>query len=321
MSRTTVDKSQGYRWVTWLRSHHRSEFARILRYGTPSDELVALAEFPVLLRSAHESEMEWVEFPLSLSRRSGQALLFETAKQVDSYMKSIPMFSWTTVSSCREISSTRRTWEMRRSAELVAEAILYRAAVEFVNTVLCAYSTIQTWISKAHGVELSLLGIGNALRWWSEVEGSPFSVLEWGQRGGFGQPTRIRIRFGTEVGATPSPTPEAPARTSPRRPTGTTRSFRASQEQADEWVLSYAHAMNAVYRLQDELKAHAQKRRKEQGERKSIEHAQEKEAIRKRVTEHLRAGQPLFGTLEDLVPAVRVGATAPVEPAPIPVPA
>jgi hypothetical protein len=131
-----INKSHAFQWVTWLRSEHRREFDRPLRHGTPSDWLVEEAKFAKLLTNRHNGNVVWVTFPLSLSRRSGQRLLYDTARAVDGYVRSIPVLAWRTLAEVRVLASARRTAEARRNAELAAEAVLHRAAVEFTHSAL-----------------------------------------------------------------------------------------------------------------------------------------------------------------------------------------
>lgn len=279
-SETQHIRSVAYHYATWLYFHERQEIERLLRYGTPSDRLVELERRTNFL------------FPLSI--RKNQNELFDAAGKVKAYFQSVPVMAWRTAGRLHALASVRRTADARRLAVLVGEAVLHRSACEFADTVLCTQENIGLWISKAYGVTVPKMSVGRILAFWNDLERSPFSVSEWGSRAG--TPTKIDIGYySREVDlyfASSEDPPEPSSLTSLRICMGSnsssTAAEKAEQQAADDWVLEYAHAMNAVYAHQEERRQDRQRRGTDQV-LKRAEKARQAEA---RVSEHIEAGMP-----------------------------
>ncbi len=67
------DKPMAYAWVAYMVTHHPEEMARVRRFGTPSDELIKLAEEPVGM-TLSDGKYKMITFPKSLNTRAGQKL-------------------------------------------------------------------------------------------------------------------------------------------------------------------------------------------------------------------------------------------------------
>lgn len=183
-------KSRAYAWAAFIWQRYPEEMKKLLKYGTPSDELIQLADkkFEYTVRGLKKFR----SFPESLHKSSGQKLLFNAVKNVDAFKKEIPVLAYVTY---REIAAQVR---LRRADAtenflMVAEAVFYRAAVEFKNEVLFSFDSINEWINTKHGKTLGYHTIRKAL----ELLEAKFyvRVVEWGVKGNRRRCTKIALSF------------------------------------------------------------------------------------------------------------------------------
>lgn len=219
MPRKKIDKPSAYAWVAYMVTHQPEEMARVRKYGTPSDELIKIAEQPVAMTTS-SGKFKLIFFPESLNKRAGQELLFKTLQQVDSYIRTIPIQAFDLLNEIKTTLRVRRA-DTKSNVLMVAEALLHRAASEFKHEVLFAFDSINTWISAVYKKELGYLTIRKALE--ILVEQGFIKVNEWGKRGNRSKCTKIEF---------------LPLR----------ESILTYTSNLDEWLLYNDHAMNAVYR-------------------------------------------------------------------------
>lgn len=176
----------------WQR--HPEEMKKLLKYGTPSDELIKLADkkFEYTVRG----KKKFRSFPDSLYKSSGQKLLFSTVLAFESFKKDIPVLAYVTY---KEIAAQIRLRRADATANLhmVAEAIFYRAAVEFKSQVLFSFDSINAWISEKYNKTLGYQTIRKAI----EFLESKFylEVVEWGVRGNRRHCTKLSLSFTKET--------------------------------------------------------------------------------------------------------------------------
>jgi hypothetical protein len=211
-------KSKAYAWAAYMWQRHPDEMKKLLKYGTPSDDLIKLAEskFEYTVRG----KTKFWSFPESLHKSAGQKLLFNAVKNVKLFVQSIPVLAFASYQELTSQLKLRRA-DTTENALLVAEAILYRAATEFKAEVLFSFDSINTWIKAKTGKTLGYVTIRKAL----ELLESKFylTVREWGTRGNRRKATKIYVHLDPKLA-----TPEIAAG-------------------CDEWIISHANCMNAVY--------------------------------------------------------------------------
>jgi hypothetical protein len=213
-----LDKPSAYAWVAYMVTHQPKEMARVRKYGTPSDELIKIAEQPVAMTTSN-GKFKMITFPLSLSRRAGQDALAKVLAEVDTYLKSIPIQAHSLFQDMKSSLKVRRA-DAKDNILMVAEAILHRASSEFKHEVLFAFDSINTWIKAKYNKELGYLTIRKALE--VLVDQHFIKVNEWGKRGNRSKCTKIEFL--------------------PREYILTYTS------DLDEWLLYSDFAMTAVYR-------------------------------------------------------------------------
>lgn len=219
MPRRKVDKPSAYAWVAYMVTHQPEEMRRVRKYGTPSDELIKIAERPVAMTTS-SGKFKLVSFPESLNKRAGQELLFKTLHQVDSYIQTIPIQAFDLLEHIKTTLSVRRA-DAKKNILMVAEALLHRAASEFKHEVLFAFDSINVWVKSVYDKELGYLTIRKALEILSEQ--GFIKVNEWGKRGNRNKCTKIEF---------------LPLR----------ESILTYTSNLDDWLLYNDHAMMAVYR-------------------------------------------------------------------------
>jgi hypothetical protein len=220
MSRRKTNKPSAYAWVAYMITHQPEEMARVRKYGTPSDELIKIAEQPVAMTTS-DGKFKLITFPESLNRRAGQKLLAETLVKVDLYLKTIPMQAFDLLTEIKTTLSVRRA-DTKSNILMVAEALLHRAATEFKHEVLFAFDSINTWVKSVYSKELGYLTIRKALELL--VEKGFIKVNEWGKRGNRSKCTKIEFL-------------------------PLTREYILTYtSELDDWLLYNDHGMIAVYR-------------------------------------------------------------------------
>jgi hypothetical protein len=204
-----------YKWVAYMSTHESAEISRLIKFGTPSDKLIQLANqtTPIAGKS--------IVFPLSLSKRSGQQLLFDVAVRFNLHLKTIPAKAYELLQHVKATVRHRRS-DTQRNLHMVAEAILHRAACEFKTEVIFAFDSINVWVKSVYGKELGYQTLHKALEILEEA--GIIRVNEWGKRGVRARATKIEILSIT------------------RKPILTYTS------DIDDWLLYNDHAMTAVYR-------------------------------------------------------------------------
>lgn len=183
-----IDKHAAFAWVAYMLTHEPDEMRNVLKYGTPSDRLILLAETPRLLTV--EGKLRKVTFPESLNKAAGQKSLFRIAKRVASYLQTIPVHSYALLQQIKATLKARRA-DTLSNYLMVAEAVCHRAASEFKAEVLFAFDSINTWIKAVYNKELGYHTIRKALE---AVEAAGlFKINEWGVRGVRTKATRIEL--------------------------------------------------------------------------------------------------------------------------------
>jgi len=195
------------------------EIQRLLRYGTPSDRLISLAE----AKQAYvriDGKKKQIHFPVSLNKAAGQKLIYSIAKKIHNFHNDLPVHSYLLLQDVKtNVKHRRRDTQM--NIHMVAEAVLHRMASEFKPEVLFAFDSINVWISAVYGKELGYLTIRKALE-ILQAEGY-FDIIEWGQRGARSRCTKIKAIFPGRKDLSPSAA-------------------------SDDWLLFNDHAMSSVYR-------------------------------------------------------------------------
>lgn len=214
-----ADKSRAYSWVAYMVTHESDEIKRVLKYGTPSDRLIELAAMPIEMKLANGTTKK-VFFPESLNKRAGQNLLFQTAKRVTHYIRTVPLQAYSLYEDIK-LNLKHRRQDTLSNYLMVAEAVCHRSASEYKHEVLFAFDSILAWIKAAYNKDLGYLTIRKALE---SLELAGFvKVHEWGVRGDRKKCTKIQI--------TPDPRETILTYTS----------------KVDDWLMSVDHAMFAVY--------------------------------------------------------------------------
>lgn len=220
MPRKKSNKPMAYAWVAYMVTHQPEEMARVRRFGTPSDELIKLAEEPVGM-TLSDGKYKMITFPKSLNTRAGQKQLHETLIKVDLYLKTIPTQAYDLLAEIKATVRVRRA-DTLSNIFMVAEAVLHRVACEFKHEVLFAFDSINTWVKSVYGKELGYLTIRKALE--ILVEAGFIKVNEWGKRGNRSKCTKIEML----------PLPR--------------NYILTYTSKVDDWLLFNDHAMTAVYR-------------------------------------------------------------------------
>lgn len=183
-----IDKHVAFAWVAYMLTHEPDEMRNVLKYGTPSDRLILLAETPRLLTV--EGKLRKVTFPESLNKAAGQKSLFKITKRVATYLQTIPLHAYAVLQQIKKDLKVRRT-DTLSNYLLVAEAVCHRAASELKPEILFAFDSINTWIKAVHGKELGYHTIRKALE---AIEAAGFfKINEWGVRGVRTKATRIEL--------------------------------------------------------------------------------------------------------------------------------
>jgi len=215
-----VDKSKAYSWVAYMLTHQPEEMAKLLRYGTPSDRLIKIAEQPFIMTLSDGRRIP-VFFPESLNKSSGQKLLYTTAKAVSQYIRTAPIQAFYLYEDIKKNFVVRRK-DTRENYLQVAEAVCHRAASEYKHEVLFSFDSIIAWVKSVYGKELGYVTIRRALE---TLEAQNFlRVNEWGRRGIRNRATKIELI------------------THPKEYILTYTS------KIDSWLDSAVHGMMAVYR-------------------------------------------------------------------------
>ncbi len=187
MPRRKLDKPMAYAWVAYMVTHQPEEMARVRKYGTPSDELIKLAEQPVGMTLSN-GKYKMIHFPESLNSRRGQKALAEVLARVDLYLKTISMQMFDLLEEVNSKLSVRRA-DTKSNILMVAEAIFHRAASERKHEVLFAFDSINVWVKSVYAKELGYLTIRKALEVLQEQ--GFIKVNEWGKRGNRSKCTKI----------------------------------------------------------------------------------------------------------------------------------
>lgn len=218
-SKKKIDKSKAYAWVAYMFTHESAEIKKLLKYGTPSDRLITLADKPVKINLT-DSEAKFIVFPVSLNSAAGQKLLHSAAVRITTYIKTIPLQAHALLEHVRT-NVTHRRKDTQANLHMVAEALCHRAASEFKHEILFAFDSINTWIKAAFGKELGYLTIRKCLELLQEAD--IIRVNEWGKRGNRSKCTKIELI------------------------TDTKELILTYTSKVDAWLDSYAHAMMKVY--------------------------------------------------------------------------
>lgn len=174
-----------------MTTQHPEEMKKLLKYGTPSDELIKLSNQRIEL-SVKGKKARFITFPESLNKAAGQRLLFNAVKRFAAYKITIPELAFNTFSNIVEQVHLRRA-DATTNVHMVAEALCFRAAVEFKAEILFSFDSINAWISEKYGKTLGYQTIRKALELLEEK--LHITVREWGVRGNRRRCTKIHINF------------------------------------------------------------------------------------------------------------------------------
>jgi hypothetical protein len=212
------EKARAYAWVAYMISREPEEFYKLLKYGTPSNELIKLTQRRVFMH-VDKDDIRRVTFPLSPNKAAGQKLLYQATQDIVEFNKRIPLGAYNSFLEAKQLVKARRA-DTTANIHMVAEAIFSRVATEFKVEVLFSFDSINAWINAKYGKTLNYITIRKAL----ELLDSKFiiTVREWGQRGVRDKATKIYVHLDSEW-----------------------RNGELSD--CDEWILATSSAMNAVY--------------------------------------------------------------------------
>jgi hypothetical protein len=213
-----ANKKRAYAWVSYMITRRPEEMARVRKYGTPSDFLIAAAERSVKITTS-AGKVSYMTFPESLNTSRGQKLLFDVLTRIDAHLKAIPAKAYELLEHVKSTLTHRRS-DTLRNLLMVAEAIIHRAASEFKTEVLFAFDSINVWIKTVYGKELGYQTLHKALELLAEA--NIIRVNEWGKRGNRSRATKIEILLLKSSGKYTS--------------------------DVDDWLLYSDCAMTAVYR-------------------------------------------------------------------------
>jgi hypothetical protein len=264
-----LNKADAFAWVAYMFTHESAEIKHVLKYGTPSERFIKIAEQPVGMTLA-DGKFKLITFPESLNKSAGQKLLFNAVQRIDLYLKTIPQQAYDLLQQVKTTVRHRRA-DTQSNIYMVAEAICHRAASEFKHEVLFAFDSINVWMNAVYHKELSHLTIRKALELLQEK--GFIRVNEWGKRGARSRCTKIEI----------IPAPE-----------GYIFTYTSN---VDDWLLFNDHAMMAVYRResvtrQDVLASKFQH---------FIEKQSAEQAVSQKVNEFYAKGTRLFGRDDDTI--------------------
>jgi hypothetical protein len=219
MPSTKPDKAKIFAWTAYMLTHQPEEMKRVLRYGTPSENLITISEQPVLMTTV-DGKTKLITFPESLNTRKGQRLLFEAAQRVTEYIRTVPVQAHTLYEEIKTTLRHRRK-DTLSNYLMVAEAVCHRAASEFKHEVLFAFDSIIEWVKSVYQKDLGYLTVRRALE--ALQDAGFFKVREWGMRGNRSKCTKIEIM------------------------TSRRNYILTYTSKVDDWMMYLDHAMMKVY--------------------------------------------------------------------------
>jgi hypothetical protein len=184
-------KSKAYTWVAFMMTHEPVEIAKLLKYGTPSEELIRLSNSRTEI-TVDVNDKRWMTFPVSLNKSAGQKLIFKAAQDVYAFKKLIPLGAYLALQEVKDLVKTRRK-DTQDNIHLVAEAIMHRCASEFKSEVLFSFDSINAWIKAKTGKTLGYITIRKAIELLEEK--FFLKVREWGVKGNRRRCTKIYVNF------------------------------------------------------------------------------------------------------------------------------
>lgn len=219
MAVSKKEKAIAYSWVAYMMTHQPDEMKRVLKYGTPSNDLIRISEQPVGM-TFKDGKYKMITFPKSLNTTVGQRLLFEVAVSVSKYLQTIPIQAYELFQEIKTTLSNRRK-DTLSNYLMVAEAVCHRAAFEFKHEILFAYDSILSWVNSVYDKDLGYLTVRRALE--ALQDAGFIKVREWGKRGNRSKCTKIEL-------------------TSPSR-----EPILTYTSKVDSWLMDNDPAMFAVY--------------------------------------------------------------------------
>lgn len=185
------NKHNAYSWVAYMFTHQPEEMQRVLRYGTPSDELIRLSNKRIYVSTASSTKKKILTFPVSLSTSRGQKALYEIATRFYLHVKCIPIKMYNLLQHVKDNIRHRRS-DTQKNVLLVAEALTHRAASEYKTEVIFAFDSINTWIKAVYGKELGYHTIRKAIELLQDQ--GVLEVSEWGVKGNRHKATKILLK-------------------------------------------------------------------------------------------------------------------------------
>lgn len=259
-----VSKTLVYSWAAYMWTHQPEEMKLFLKNGTPSENLIKLAETAVGM-TLSDGKFKVFTFPQSLNSRAGQNSLYNALVAVKKYIYTIPAQAFHLFTEIKTTLRVRRT-DARTNTIMVAEAVLHRAAVESKHEVLFAFDSINTWINAKYGKELGYLTLRKALE--VLVEQGFIKVNEWGKRGNRSKCTKIEFLLQEHI--------------------------LTYTSELDDWLLYSDHAMTAVYRRESVTRLDVL----EANFHHFIDMMEDDEAAEIKATARLKSGARLFASTD-----------------------
>lgn len=182
------EKSLAFTWVSFMMTREPEEIKKFLKYGNPSDRLIALAEVNIPMRV--DGYLKNVTFPYSLNTAAGKKKAYSICKRVSEFLQYIPTLAHNLLKDIKTDVKHRRS-DTQSNIHMVAEAVLNRVATEFKPEVLFSFDSLILWVKTVYGKELGYLTVRRALE-FLETAGY-LKVVEWGKRGERSKATKIKV--------------------------------------------------------------------------------------------------------------------------------
>jgi Fe2+ or Zn2+ uptake regulation protein len=217
--RAARDKILAFSWIAFRMTREEAEFKHFLKYGTPSDRLIAISESKSVMMV--RGKLRSFAFPFSLNTSRGQKRALAIVKRVYDYRRYMPNLAFELLTDIRTEVTHRRS-DTQANIHMVAEAVLNRVATEHKPEVIFAFDSIITWVKTAYGKDLGYLTVRRALEVLQEK--GFFEVTEWGKRGVRSRATRIKVNLRSD------------------------ESKLQFTSECDMWLDLTVHVMDAVYK-------------------------------------------------------------------------
>ena len=171
-----------------MMTHESDEIKKFLKYGNPSDRLIALAEVNISMQV--DGYLKNVTFPYSLNTAAGKKKAYNICKRVSEFLQYIPTLAHNLLKDIKTDVKHRRS-DTQSNIHMVAEAVLNRVATEFKPEVLFSFDSLILWVKTVYGKDLGYLTVRRALEFLENA--GYLKVVEWGKRGERSKATKIKV--------------------------------------------------------------------------------------------------------------------------------